>query len=268
MIYAIGDLQGCYDPLQRLLEVIRFDPAADTLWFVGDLVNRGPASLETLRFVRSLGERAVTVLGNHDLHLLAVAAGTEPLKKKDTLDEILRAPDREELIDWLRHRPLVHLDRGWLMVHAGVAPQWSAQRTRELAGELERVLRSGDAAEFFRHMYGDRPERWSDDLRGWDRLRCITNYLTRIRYCRPDGTLDLRSKGPPGTQGPGWLPWYAVPGRASRDTPILFGHWATLRLRGEDPTSHNVYHLDTGCVWGGALSALRLEDRRWFSVPA
>ncbi len=268
MHYAIGDIQGCHDALQRLLESIHFDPCSDTLWFVGDLVNRGPASLEVLRFVHSLGERAVTVLGNHDLHLLAVAASAESPKKKDTLDDILEAPDREELLDWLRHRPLVHLENGWLLVHAGLAPQWSARKARKLAGEVEAVLQSADAGEFFRHMYGDQPKRWSGDLRGWDRLRCITNYLTRIRYCLPDGTLDLKAKGPPGTQKPGWLPWYAVPERASRDTPILFGHWATLRLNGEDPVSHNAFHLDTGCVWGGELTALRLEDRRWFSVAA
>ncbi|MGD8380086.1 MAG: symmetrical bis(5'-nucleosyl)-tetraphosphatase [Gammaproteobacteria bacterium] len=265
-IFAIGDVQGCFDDLQRLLERIQFDPTEDLLWFTGDLVNRGPRSLDTLRFVKRLGERAVTVLGNHDLHLLAVAedVGREP-RTRDTLSGILEAPDREELLDWLRHRPLLHHDEslGYTLIHAGLPPQWNLATARACARELENVLRGEQRAEFFRHMYGNEPALWTDDLEGMDRLRFITNCFTRMRYCHPDGSLDLVHKGAPGTQPAELRPWFEMPDRASSDLHVIFGHWSTLgQVRG-----HNVYPLDTGCLWGGALTALRLDqDGGWFSV--
>jgi bis(5'-nucleosyl)-tetraphosphatase (symmetrical) len=255
-IYAIGDLQGCLDALQRLLERLRFDPGGDTLWFTGDLVNRGPASLATLRFVKALGPRAIAVLGNHDLHLLAVAAGTERFRKRDTLVEILRAPDRDELLAWLRTRPLLHDDAalGCVLVHAGLLPQWDLADARRLAREAEAVI-AGDAAEFFRHMYGDLPDHWREDLRGHERLRVIVNAFTRMRYCDSEGNMDLRYKEPPGLQPPDLLPWFQVPGRRSVGVRVVFGHWSALgQYRGD-----NVIALDSGCVWGRTLSALRLD---------
>lgn len=261
--WAIGDIQGCFDEFQALLAAIGYRPDGDVLWLVGDLVNRGPKSLETLRFVRALGDRAVTVLGNHDLHLLAIAAGHGRQKRGDTLDAVLGAPDRDALLDWLRRRPLFHHDPalGVAMVHAALAPQWDLAAAAARAAEVQAALAS-DADGFFSHMYGDTPHRWDDALHGWRRLRVITDYLARVRFCRPDGTYEMRSKGPPGTQPDGYLPWYVLPGRASADTPIVFGHWSSLGMI----DSHNVYALDTGCVWGRALSALCLEERRWVSV--
>ena len=254
--YAIGDIQGCREALERLLEAIGFDPARDRLWFAGDLVNRGPDSLGTLRLVRDLGDRAITVLGNHDLHLLAVASGAEPARSSDHLDDVLAAPDRDELLDWLRHRPLLHHDPrlGYTLVHAGLPPQWDLATARACATELEAVLRGPDHADFFDHMYGDHPRRWDPDLRGRDRLRFITNCLTRMRYCDRSGNLDLASKGPPGTQPSPFLPWFRIPDRASAGLRIVFGHWSTLGPH----DGHGVHALDTGCLWGGRLTALRL----------
>lgn len=266
-VFAVGDIQGCYDELQRLLERIDFDLAEDMLWFTGDLVNRGPRSLDVLRFVKGLGSRALCVLGNHDLHLLAVAAGTAPLRKNDTLDAILAATDRDELLHWLRHRPLLHHDNtlGYTLIHAGLPPQWDLALAGRCARELEAALRDASHVDFFHHMYGDRPRRWSADLEGWDRLRFIVNCFTRMRYCSVDGDLDLKVKGAPGSQPKGYLPWFEVPGRLSRDLHILFGHWSTLgEVRGE-----NVHALDTGCVWGGRLSALHLDgddSGGWYGV--
>ena len=257
-VYAIGDLQGCIDPLRRLLDDLEFDPANDRLWFCGDLVNRGPASLETLRFVRGLGDRAVTVLGNHDLHLVAVAYDPHrPVKSRDTLRDILSAPDREELLEWLRRQPLLHHDPGlgYTMVHAGRPPEWALEEARAASAELEAVLAGPDFIGFLREMYGDRPDRWSADLEGMDRLRFIVNCFTRMRYCRADGRLDLAEKGPPDRPAKGLVPWFRVPGRRSRDLKIVFGHWSTL---GPVP-DENVFALDTGCVWGGRLTALRLD---------
>ena len=257
-IYAIGDVQGCFDELQRLLDRIGFDRFRDTLWFTGDLVNRGPDSLQTLRFVQRLGENAVTVLGNHDLHLLAVAAGIGKFhKRSDTLDEVLNAPDREELLDWLRSRPLFHFDEtlGTALLHAGLPPQWSIADAGRYAEEVEHVLQRGDDSEFFKHMYGDEPDHWSDGLRGWDRLRFIVNSLTRMRYCTEGGRIDLRSKGKPGTQPEGLLPWFEVPSRRSRGTRVICGHWSTLGLR----ITEDVCAIDTGCLWGGQLTAIRLD---------
>ncbi len=258
-VYAVGDLQGCIDPLRRLLDDLAFDPANDQLWFCGDLVNRGPASLETLRFVHGLGERAVTVLGNHDLHLVAVAYDPHrSAKSKDTLEDILTAPDREELLEWLRRRPLLHHDGGlgYTMVHAGLPPEWDLEDATSAAAELEAVLAGPDFIGFLREMYGDRPDRWSPDLEGRDRLRFIVNCFTRMRYCRADGRLDLAEKGPPERAAEGLVPWFRVPGRRSRDLKIVFGHWSTLG----GVTDENVFALDTGCVWGGRLTALRLDD--------
>lgn len=257
-VYAIGDVQGCLDELQRLLDRLRFDPAADRLWFAGDLVNRGPQSLETLRFIRALGERAVSVLGNHDLHLLAISRYADRLKARDTLLHILEAPDRDELLDWLRQRPLFHHDAtlGYSLVHAGLPPQWDLDQALASSREVEAVLRDDTrCGDFLAHMYGNQPDTWSAQLTGHDRLRFIVNACTRLRYCTPEGRLEFRHSGPPGSQPPGFLPWFEVPGRASRGLNILFGHWASLDRVG----GPGIHPLDTGCVWGRQLTALRLD---------
>jgi bis(5'-nucleosyl)-tetraphosphatase (symmetrical) len=255
--YAIGDIQGCYDELLRLLDILRFDPASDHLWLVGDLVNRGPRSLETLRFVRDLGDRAVTVLGNHDLHLLALAEGGRKRTKRSNLEAVLRAPDGDELLHWLRNRPLMHFDerKGFALIHAGLPPQWDLQEALACAREVEAVLRGPGYSDYFRSMYGDQPARWSSELSGMERLRFITNCFTRLRYCDADGTLSLDDKGGPGTQVPGFMPWFAVPGRATRDVRVIFGHWSTLGYA----TEHNTWALDTGCVWKGRLTGIRVS---------
>lgn len=256
-VYAIGDVQGCYDELRHLLDHIHFDPAADTLWFTGDLVNRGPKSLEVLRFVRHLGDSAVTVLGNHDLHLLAVASGTRPPRKKDTFDALLHAHDRTELLAWLRQRPLLHHDPAldWAMLHAGLPPQWDLAKASACAAELEAVLRGPNYRDYLAHMYGDGPAVWEEKLKGAKRLRFITNCLTRMRYCDRKGRLALDAKGPPGTQSPRYMPWFEVPKRASEGLRIVCGHWSTLGYYSE----RGVYSLDTGCIWGGQLTALRID---------
>lgn len=258
-VYAIGDVQGCLDELQRLLERLRFDPAADRLWFAGDLVNRGPRSLETLRFIRNLGDAALSVLGNHDLHLLAISRYADRLKSRDTLLPILEAPDREQLLDWLRHCPLVHHDAelGFSLVHAGLPPQWDLELALACSREVETVLRHDDhCRDFLAHMYGNQPDTWSADLSGHDRLRFIVNACTRLRFCTREGTLEFRHSGPPGNQPSGFLPWFGIPGRASRDLKLLFGHWASLGAATDAP---GVYPLDSGCVWGRQLTALRLD---------
>jgi bis(5'-nucleosyl)-tetraphosphatase (symmetrical) len=256
--YAIGDVQGCFGALQALLGVIGFDRRRDTLWFTGDLVNRGPQSLEVLRFVRGLGDRAITVLGNHDLHLLAVAAGASRHKVRDTLEDILAAPDRAELLDWLRTRPLLHHDAnlGWLLVHAGLLPQWDLALALALAEEVQALLAGAGAQEFFGHMYGDLPDHWRDTLQGVERVRVIINACTRLRFCDLEGNMDLRHKGAPGTQPPDLVPWFEVPTRRTRNTRIVFGHWSTLgRYRNE-----RVICLDSGCLWGRSLTAVRLDS--------
>lgn len=257
--YAIGDLQGCLDPLQRLLERVKFDPARDQLWFAGDLVNRGPQSAATLRFVRGLGSLASVVLGNHDLHLLAVAQGRRK-GKRDTLDELLAAPDCEEMLDWLRRQALLVEDaeHGVAMLHAGLPPQWSLAQARACAREAETALRSIDYPELLRQMYGDEPSMWDEALEGMPRLRFIINCYTRLRYCYPDGRIALEPKGAPDKQPPGLVPWFAAPRRRSVDFTLIFGHWSTLGKVAWP--EHRVYGLDTGCVWGGSLTALRLDD--------
>lgn len=256
--YAIGDVQGCYDQLQRLLDKVVFEPTRDTLWFVGDLVNRGPQSLQVLRFVKSLGDRAITVLGNHDLHLLAVAEGVKKPHRGDTLDEILDAPDRDELLGWLRHRKMMHAESGHAMVHAGLLPQWSIARALELAHEVEAALRGADYHQLMRHLYGNEPARWQDTLSGHDRTRVIINAMTRMRLCSAEGAMEFSHKTGLEHLPPGFMPWYEAPGRASMDTTVIFGHWAALGL----VSRRNVLAIDTGCVWGRSLSALRLEDRQ------
>nr|VFK30797.1 MAG: Bis(5'nucleosyl)-tetraphosphatase, ApaH [Candidatus Kentron sp. MB]VFK34518.1 MAG: Bis(5'nucleosyl)-tetraphosphatase, ApaH [Candidatus Kentron sp. MB]VFK76798.1 MAG: Bis(5'nucleosyl)-tetraphosphatase, ApaH [Candidatus Kentron sp. MB] len=288
--YAIGDIQGCFAAFSSLLARIGFDPAHDSLWLCGDLVNRGPESARVVRFLRDLGEQAVVVLGNHDLNLLAVASGSRALRGKDTCADILNAPDRDELLDWLRHRPLLHHDAalGFTMTHAGLPPTWDLTLAMRCAGEVESTLRDDkEWRSFVANMYGNEPSRWSEELTGWDRLRFITNSLTRLRHCA-DGALDLNHAGPPGSMT-GLMPWFALPDRRSIGERILFGHWATLILapvaeakagKGSRPAvrkdlweffadlhkEYGVYPLDMGCVWGHRLTALRLEDRRYFSV--
>lgn len=257
--YAIGDLQGCHDEFLALLSALRFDPARDRALLTGDLVNRGPKSLEALRYVRSLGRAAVTVLGNHDLHLLAVAEGGKP-GSRDTLDGILHAPDRDELLDWLAQQPLAWDDpeTGVLLVHAGLPPQWSRRRTLDLAAEAAALIAGPKRRKFLARMYGNEPDRWDESLEGMDRHRFVINCLTRMRYCTADGRIDLRHKGAPGSQPPELLPWFEVPGRATEGERIVFGHWSTLgRVNWE---SSQVYGLDTGCVWGASLSALNLDS--------
>ena len=256
-IYAIGDVQGCYDQLRRLIDQLEFDPSRDTLWFVGDLVNRGPQSAETARFVRSLGERAVTVLGNHDLHLLVVAAGVRKPHRGDTLEGILRAHDRDELLDWLRSRKMMHAEAGYAMVHAGLLPQWSIEQALTLAREVEQALAGPVSIELLRHMYGNTPTAWNEALTGIERLRVIVNAMTRLRLCDAAGHMEFSHKTGPVNAPAGFMPWFDVPGRRSAGTPIICGHWAALGLL----LRENVLGLDSGCVWGRQLSAIRLEDR-------
>jgi len=260
--YAIGDLQGCHAALEKLLDRIDFDPAHDRIWLVGDLVNRGTGSVAILRWAKGLGDALITVLGNHDLHTLAVAEGFVPLHRSDTIQDILNAPDRDELLDWLRRQPLAHGENGFFLVHAGLLPQWTPDQALALAGEVQDVLRGDNYRDFFAHMYGNEPRQWHDDLNGICRLRLITNTMSRLRFCSADGVIDFAHKGPPGSQPKGLVPWYEVPGRASQDVTIIFGHWSALGLL-QRP---NLIALDTGCLWSGQLTALRLEDRRLFQV--
>ena len=262
--YAIGDIQGCYDSLQALLARCAFDPAVDRLWLVGDLVNRGPQSLTTLRFIRSLGDAAVTVLGNHDLYLLMVAEGGAKFRgKDDTLQEILDAPDCDELLNWLRHQPLCYTEGEYCMVHAGLLPQWTAARARELAGEVETALQGPNFREFILNLWGSEPAGWSDDLSGWQRLRVIVNAMTRMRFCTRDGVMEFKVKGKLANAPAGHLPWFDLPTRQSRDAVLVTGHWSALGLKVEP----NFLALDSGCLWGGPLTAVRLEDRAVFQVP-
>jgi bis(5'-nucleosyl)-tetraphosphatase (symmetrical) len=265
--WAIGDIQGCCDELTALIARIGFRSDRDQLWFVGDLVNRGPDSLKVLRLVRSLAGNALCVLGNHDLHLLAVALAKAKLRKSDTLKPILEAPDRDALIEWLTQLPLAHYapDADDLLVHAGVVPQWSVDDTLALALEVQQALRS-DPKGLLAAMYGDEPDRWQHSLKGADRLRFAVNVLTRLRFCSADGRIDFRQKGKPESAPPPWMPWFKVPRRAAGGTRIVFGHWSALGYYNAD----GVVGLDTGCVWGGALTALNLDEPRArpVSVPS
>jgi bis(5'-nucleosyl)-tetraphosphatase (symmetrical) len=264
--YAIGDVQGCYDPLRRLLDYISFDPAADRLWFVGDLVNRGPASLDVLRLVKGFGAAATVVLGNHDLHLAMLAEGYGKANKEDTLDDVLGATDRDELLAWLRAQPLVHVEGDWAMVHAGLLPSWTVAQAKALSDEASAALMATDYRKFLAHMWGSEPSAWRDDLTGWDRLRVVVNAMTRMRYVTSSGAMEFRaagSKAPPDRGPPGCVPWFDAPGRASADHSIVCGHWSALGFHHEP----NLLALDTGCLWGGCLTAVRLEDRRVFQQP-
>ena len=269
--YAIGDLQGCFDELKDLLDSINFDESRDQLWFTGDLVNRGPQSLECLRFVKSLGDIAVSVLGNHDLHLLAVVQNGNHKRQKDTLDEVINAPDSNELLEWLKERPLLHYENeiDFMLVHAGLVPEWDFDQTKNLAIEVIQTLSSTELPGFLDYMYGNTPEQWSDDLDGWERIRFIINCFTRMRYCTASGQLVFEEKGPPGSQAKNIQPWFTFPSRKTKNKKIIFGHWSTVHLGNiKNFSEYNVFPLDTGCVWGGELTALRLEDEKWFSVPS
>ncbi len=260
--YAVGDIQGCFASLQALLEKCSFSPEFDRLWLVGDLVNRGPRSLETLRFVKGLGDRAVTVLGNHDLSLLMAAEGFGKRHRSDTIDDILAAPDRNELLHWLRHQRLMHVQGDYAMVHAGLLPAWSVAEARTLAGEVEQALQAENYREFLANMWGSEPCSWDSSLTGWPRLRVIVNAMTRMRFCSPAGEMDFKAKGELSQAPAGYLPWFEVSGRRSAATVLVTGHWSALGLRLEP----NLLALDSGCLWGGKLSALRLEDRALFQV--
>ena len=260
--YAVGDIQGCFASLQALLEKCSFSPEFDRLWLVGDLVNRGPRSLETLRFVKGLGDRAVTVLGNHDLSLLMAAEGFGKRHRSDTIDDILAAPDRDELLHWLRHQCLMHVRGDYAMVHAGLLPAWSVAEARALAGEVEQALQAENYREFLANMWGSEPGSWDSSLTGWPRLRVIVNAMTRMRFCSPAGEMDFKAKGELSQAPAGYLPWFEVSGRRSAATVLVTGHWSALGLRLEP----NLLALDSGCLWGDKLSALRLEDRALFQV--
>lgn len=261
--YAIGDIQGCFESFQQLLEEIGFNPGRDTLWLVGDLINRGPDSLAVLRWARQHEEALRIVLGNHDLHALAVAEGFVQPHRSDTLQPLLDAPDRDVLLDWLRHRALAYGEDEYLMIHAGLLPQWECMQALELAQEVEAALQGPHYRDFFSRMYGNHPNHWEDSLQGMDRLRLVTNALTRLRVCDAQGVMDFRFKGEVEKIPAGLMPWFDVPNRKCMDKTLIFGHWSALGLVLRD----NVIALDTGCLWGGQLTALRLEDRRVFQVP-
>jgi bis(5'-nucleosyl)-tetraphosphatase (symmetrical) len=255
-LYLIGDLQGCDEPLARLLEKIDFSPSTDTLYFLGDLVNRGPDSLAVLRRLTALGDAARCLLGNHDLHALAVWQGVRPQGKGDTLHQLLAAPDGGDLMHWLRHRALAIEAHGWLMVHAGVLPQWNTAQTMDLAREVEQALQSPDFKSFLSTVFGNQPSQWHDNLQGVERLRVVVNALTRLRFCTAAGEMEFSVKGGQADAPPGYARWFEVPGRSTLSQPLAFGHWSTLNA-GQN-MHHNTLALDTGCVWGGCLTAAKL----------
>jgi bis(5'-nucleosyl)-tetraphosphatase (symmetrical) len=263
-LYAIGDLQGCHDEFVQLLDLVGFSPATDRMWLVGDLVNRGPGSLPILREVKALGDAARVVLGNHDLHLLTVAAGHRKPHLSDTIDDVLDAPDRTELVDWLCTQPLVVREDDLLMVHAGLLPSWTAAHAQMLSGEVEAKLASDDAHRFLGVLYGDEPSTWRDDLEGDDRLRAIVNACTRMRFCTPDGRMEFREKRGREHAPEGFRPWFAHDHRRTAGETVVCGHWSTLEL----DLAPNVMMLDSGCLWGGTLTAVRLPDRRVYQVPS
>jgi len=253
-MYLIGDVQGCDEALGRLLDTVGFSPSRDTVYMLGDLVNRGPQSLAVLRRLMALEGAAHCLLGNHDLHLLAVAHGVRRPHRSDTVADILNAPDRAALLDWVRQRPMALYAHGWLMVHAGVLPQWDLAQTLALAGELQTVLRSPDWVDFLHSMYGNQPDRWSDTLCGTERLRVVVNALTRLRLCNAQGVMEFETKDSAASAPEGFMPWFDVPGRRSAGVPLAFGHWSTLGAVQREA----LLPLDTGCVWGGCLTAARL----------
>ncbi len=263
-LYAIGDIQGCHSEFRDLLDLIGFDASRDRLWLVGDLVNRGPGSLAVLRDVMAMGDAATTVLGNHDFHLLTIAAGYRKPHRGDTLDDILAAPDRDSLVSWLIRRPLVAVDENYVLVHAGLLPPWTAAQALALSREVEAMLASDRAREFLGVLYGDEPRQWRDDLAGYDRLRVIVNACTRLRFCTADGTMELAEKRGPASTPEGYAPWFEHATRASASSIVVCGHWSTLDLM----LTPNMLMLDSGCVWGGALTAVRLPDRRVYQVPS
>jgi bis(5'-nucleosyl)-tetraphosphatase (symmetrical) len=262
--YVVGDIQGCYAEFAQLLDMLAFDPACDRIWLVGDLVNRGPDSLSVLRHVKSLGPAATTVLGNHDLHLLIVAAGHRTAHRRDTLSAILEAPDRDELLDWLRRRPLVVHEGDLLLVHAGLLPSWTPADAVAFAREVEMALASSAYDDFLGGLYGDEPARWDNGLAGHDRWRVIVNACTRLRFCSADDTMEFKEKRGAEHAPAGFAPWFAHPERKSAGVTVLCGHWSTLDLM----FAPNVMMLDSGCLWGGTLSAVRLDDGRLFQVPS
>ena len=269
--YAIGDVQGCFKELLQLLDKINFDETNDRLWFVGDIVNRGPASLEVLNFIMKLGDSAITVLGNHDLHLVALAEGIILPQKSDTLAPILSSPDKQELIAWFRQQALMHHDKdlNFYMVHAGLPPQWEILQAQELASEVSQFLNSGEYLTFIKVMYGNTPALWDENLTGNDRLRFIVNCFTRIRFLNDKHELNFSEKGAPGSNDDHLFPWFTIDDRKSKNEKIIFGHWATVHLGNiHDFTPYNVYPIDTGCFWDGDLTAMRLEDEKLFSVPS
>ncbi len=263
-IYVVGDIQGCLQPLKELLAMVDFSPSRDELWSVGDVVNRGPKSLGTLRFLHNLGTSFRMTLGNHDLHLLAVAAGVSKLRRQDTLHKILKAKDREELLGWLQLQPLLIRDRGYVVVHAGIPPNWDLDTAERLAAEVSSVLQN-DATEYFKNMYGNKPNLWSDTLAGPERWRLITNYLTRMRFCDKKGRLELLTTGPAEQSPRGYAPWFSHRKRLTKNDKIIFGHWAALEGRDCGP---NLYPLDTGCVWGGPLRLMCLSDNRYMETQS
>ena len=263
-LYAIGDIQGCHTEFRDLLDVIGFDVSRDRLWLVGDLVNRGAGSLAVLRDVMAMGDAATAVLGNHDFHLLTIAAGHRKPHRGDTLDDILAAPDRDALVAWLMRRPLVVVDGDHAMVHAGLLPSWTVAQALSLSREVEAVLASERAHEFLGVLYGDEPRRWRDDLTGYDRLRVVVNACTRLRFCTSDDTMELAEKRGVESTPEGFAPWFQHPARRSASSIVVCGHWSTLDLL----LTPNVMMIDSGCVWGGALTAVRLPDRRVYQVPS
>jgi len=263
-LYAIGDIQGCHTEFRDLLDVIGFDVSRDRLWLVGDLVNRGPGSLAVLRDVMAMGDAATAVLGNHDFHLLTIAAGHRKPHRGDTLDDILAAPDRDALVAWLMRRPLVVVEGDHAMVHAGLLPSWTVAQALSLSREVEAVLASERAHEFLGVLYGDEPRRWRDDLTGYDRLRVVVNACTRLRFCTSDDTMELAEKRGVESTPEGFAPWFQHPARRSASSIVVCGHWSTLDLL----LTPNVMMIDSGCVWGGALTAVRLPDRRVYQVPS
>jgi len=262
-LYAIGDIQGCHTEFCQLLELVGFSPRSDRLWLVGDLVNRGPGSLAVLREVKALDDAATTVLGNHDFHLLNLAAGHAKARRGDTLAPILEAPDREELLGWLQRRPLVVVDGDRLLVHAGLLPAWTPALALALSGEVQAMLSGERADDFLRALYGDEPRAWRDDLEGFDRLRVVVNACARLRFCTAEGVMDFKEKRGPAAAPAGFRPWFEHEHRASAGVTVVCGHWSTLELK----LAPNLLMLDSGCLWGGALTAIRLEDRRVYQVP-